>query len=201
MHILVLSGSRNPEGKTALAIRTLCTGAEKAGAETEVVFLPRMKLAHCRQCEKDGNGLCTREGRCVIEDDFQDLVTKIHEADVLVLATPVYFQDVSESIRRFFERYRRVCFHRVIAEGMRAPLGEPGKPTLLLCYAGGMSGNGTVSCAASLSTLIQLCGFDSIDVFLARRQNLEMKLPLLELTGKWLATAPSSGGLLSFSEV
>jgi multimeric flavodoxin WrbA len=198
MKILVLSGSRNPEGKTALAINRLCRGADGAGATTEVVFLPNVKLDHCRQCDMDGNGLCTREGRCIIEDDFAGIVDKMNEADVLVLATPVYFGDLSESVRRFFERYRRVRFHPVIAGG--PPPAGPGKPVMLLCYAGGMSGNGTVSCAAAVQGVVQLCGFDIVDVFLARRQNLEMKLPLLELTGAWLATGPSSGRPLTYAE-
>jgi len=44
-----------------------------------------------------------------------------------------------------------------------------------------------------MERILQTCGFDVVDVILARRQNLEMKLPLLEKVGEWLATRPTSG--------
>ena len=39
----------------------------------------------------------------------------------------------------------------------------------------------------------QTCGFDVVDMIPVRRQNIENKIPMLELTGKWLATKPTSG--------
>jgi hypothetical protein len=69
---------------------------------------------------------------------------------------------------------------------------QPPKPVIGYCYAGG-SGNGTASCCASLERVLQICGFDVVDMILARRQNLDMKLPLLELTGRWLVSKPTSG--------
>ena len=44
MKILCLSGSKNPEGRTARAIEAIRKGAEKAGAETECIFLTDKKL-------------------------------------------------------------------------------------------------------------------------------------------------------------
>jgi hypothetical protein len=64
-------------------------------------------------------------------------------------------------------------------------------PAIGLCYAGG-SGNGTTNCAMNLERILQTCGFDVVDVIPARRQNLEAKLPIMELTGQWLVTKPSS---------
>jgi NAD(P)H-dependent FMN reductase len=194
MRILVISGSRNREGQTARAINSICKGAETGGAITEVIFLPELKLERCRQCDPDGNGLCTREGYCIIQDDFLDITEKMKTADLIVFANPVYFGDLTESMKSLLERYRRVRFHRVIS-GSRfgAPSGELGTPVAIYCYAGGISGNGGVSCAINMNGILQMCGFDVVDICLARRQNLDMKIPMLELTGKWLATKPTSG--------
>jgi hypothetical protein len=38
-----------------------------------------------------------------------------------------------------------------------------------------------------------MCGFDVVDMVNVRRQNLDIKLPMLEATGRWLATKPTSG--------
>lgn len=194
MKILVLSGSRNREGQTARAINAVCTGAKAGGADTEVLFLTEQNLERCRQCEADGWGICRREGRCIIEDDFASIVEKMEATDVLVFANPVYFGDLSESMRGFLDRYRRTRFPRLIASrGAPGPgMGQGGIPAIAICYAGG-SGNGTTSCAANMERILQTCGFDVVDVIPARRQNLEAKLPMLELTGNWLATKPDSG--------
>jgi multimeric flavodoxin WrbA len=192
MKILVLSGSRNREGKTAEAINALCKGVTKAGGASEVVFLTELKLERCRQCNADGWGICRSEHRCIIEDDFAALVKKVKAADALVFANPVYFGDVSESLLTFLARYRRIHF-MLGGPGMPGFGARPDAiPAIGYCYAGG-SGNGTASCCANLEKILQTCGFDVVDMVLARRQNLEAKKPQLELEGAWLATRPTSG--------
>jgi multimeric flavodoxin WrbA len=190
--ILILSGSRNREGQTARAINAIRKGLTDAKGKSEVIFLTELKLERCRQCDPDGWGLCRKEGRCVIEDDFASIVEKVKKADVLVFANPVYFGDLSESMRTFLERFRRTRFMRP-GSGPPGPFPSAGgTPAIGLCSAGG-SGNGTVSCAASLERVLQTCGFDVVDMIPVRRQNIEVKIPMFELTGKWLATKPTSG--------
>ena len=186
MTILVLSGSRNPQGKTAQAIDSIRKGIAEAGGESECLFLPELNLERCRQCDSDGWGLCRKEGRCTVEDDFPTLVTKIKGSDVVVFANPVYFGDLTESMRGFLDRLRRILFLR------NNPAIPPGIPAVGLCYAGG-SGNGAPNCCASLDRVLQICRFDVVDMIPLRRQNLEVKLPALEIVGKWLVTKPTSG--------
>jgi NAD(P)H-dependent FMN reductase len=192
MQILILSGSRNRQGKTARAIRVIRKGIAAAKGKSEVIFLPELNLERCRQCEADGWGICRREGRCIIEDDFAGVAEKVKKADAVVFANPVYFGDLAESMKTFLERFRRTRFMRP-GTAPPGPFPPPGgTPAIGLCYAGG-SGNGTVSCAFFLERILQMCGFDIVDMIPIRRQNLEIKLPMLELTGKWLVTKPTSG--------
>jgi multimeric flavodoxin WrbA len=193
MQILILSGSKNRQGKTAQAINAIGKGIEKAGGNSEFIFLTEMSLEKCRQCDSEGWGICRSEHRCIIEDDFPSLVTKIKAADLVVLATPVYFGDLSESMRGFLDRFRRINFMLGGPPMPGFPQRGDLKPAIGYCYAGG-SGNGTTSCAANLERVLQQCGFDVVDMILARRQNLEAKLPVLELVGQWLVTKPTSGG-------
>lgn len=51
MNILLISGSRNPDGQTAQALKAVRTGLLRAGAETETVFLPTLAVERCRQCD------------------------------------------------------------------------------------------------------------------------------------------------------
>jgi NAD(P)H-dependent FMN reductase len=199
MQLLVISGSRNHEGQTARAIKAICKGYSKAGGKTECVFLPDFKLERCRQCDIDGWGPCKRTLRCVIKDDFPALLKKIDAADVVVFANPVYFGDLTESMRTFLERLRRISFSIVPRPGgvllnpsKRTPAFHLGIPAIGLCLSGG-GGGGAPSCCPILENIMQRCGFDVVDMIPMRRQNIEFKIEILEITGKWLATKPTSG--------
>ena len=186
MDVLMISGSRNTEGQTARAVDAMLEGVAKAGGRADSVFLPTLQIDRCRQCDDDGWGLCRREGRCVIEDDFSHVVENIRGADAVVFATPVYYSDLSESLRAFLDRLRRTCTHKT----GRAVVNE--KPVIGLCVAGG-GGGGAPACCVSLGKVLTTCGFDVVDTTPVRRQNLKAKLPGLQLAGEWLATKSGSG--------
>jgi len=83
-------------------------GVRKAGGKTESIFLTELAIERCRQCNKEGYGICISKRRCIIKDDFASVVAKMKAADVVVFASPVYFLDLSESMRAFLERARRI---------------------------------------------------------------------------------------------
>jgi multimeric flavodoxin WrbA len=140
-----------------------------------------MKIERCKQCEENGWGICRKEGRCVMDDDFAPLVDKVSNSDGVIFATPVYFGDLSESIRTFLDRLRRITRHETGRKGITS------KPAIGICVAGG-GGGGTPTCAVSLEKVLSTCGFDVVDMIPVRRQNLDLKLPILRTTGKWLTT-------------
>ena len=180
MNAMILCGSRNSQGQTAQAADALRRGLGQ-GATSEVAFLPTMKIERCRQCDPNGWGVCRSEGRCVIQDDFAGLAAKIKAADAVVFANPVYFGDLSESLKAFLDRLRRICRHESGKAGIE------GKPAVGICVAGG-GGGGASACAVALEKVLSTCGFEAVDMVPARRQNLDLKLQVLEATGRWLAT-------------
>jgi multimeric flavodoxin WrbA len=182
MRVFILNGARNAKGQTARAAEAVGRGVSASGALIEHVLLPPLRIERCRQCNDDGWGVCRTEGRCVIEDDFPGLVGKIAEADAVVFATPVYFSDLSESLRAFLDRLRRTCMHEAGKARVR------GKPAIGVCVAGG-GGGGAPRCSDVLTGVLTTCGFDVRDVIPVRRQNLEAKLASLEAAGRWLAAS------------
>jgi len=178
MKVLQVVGSRNPKGQTARVAGAFAAGAASKGTEVEQVFLPTLDIRRCRQCDDNGWGICRSEGRCTIEDDFAGTVAKIAAADAVVFATPVYYGDLSESMGAFLDRLRRTCTH---ATGKAK---VEGKPTLGICVAGGGGGGGP-ACAVSLEKVLTTCGFAVVDMIPVRRQNLDMKLEILRITGTW----------------
>jgi multimeric flavodoxin WrbA len=180
MKILLVSGARNPNGQTSKAAEALLRGASEAGAMVEQVLLPTLKIERCRQCEANGWGLCRAEGRCIIDDDLASVKERIRTSDLVVFATPVYYGDLAESMRGFLDRLRRTCTQEAGQVGIK------GKPAVGLCVAGG-GGGGAPTCCVSIERALASTGFDVIDLIPARRQNLLMKVQMLEVVGRCLA--------------
>jgi multimeric flavodoxin WrbA len=155
-------------------------GAASAGWDIERTFLPELRIERCRQCDENGWGTCRTEGQCEIEDDLAALVDRIRAADAVVFATPVYFGDLSESMRAFTDRLRRMARHEVGRAGITD------KRAIGICVAGGGGGGGP-ACSVSLEKVLRTCGFDVVDMVPARRQNLGLKCEVLRITGRWLA--------------
>jgi multimeric flavodoxin WrbA len=174
MKILALLGSRNKDGRTARVVNAIFNGFTQAGGTTESIFLIDYNIERCRQCETDGWGICRREHFCVIKDDFDGIVTKMRVSDVIIFATPVYFGDLSEVMRSFLERFRRLSFGgppgpsgpspSIARSGQTAPQ-FPVIAAVGLCLAGGRGGNGP-NCIASLDRILQPGPFDLIDMIL-----------------------------------
>jgi multimeric flavodoxin WrbA len=100
--------------------------------------------------------------------------------DAVVFATPVYFSDLSESLRSFLDRFRRVAWQNKNARAMT------GKKAYGICVAGG-GGGGSEECAIILTKVLATCRFEVCDIFPVRRQNLEEKIIMLRNLGKKLS--------------
>lgn len=178
MKVIIILGSRNPDGQTAEAIKSLESGLKERDVNIDKYFLPQNDIKLCQQCYDDGWGLCRKENKCIIDDDFREIVNNLLAADLAVMANPVYFGGLSESMQSFLGRLRRIRH--------QGGLGEIADlPAIGICVAGG-SGRGTTSSIDQLNDILRICGFDVLDMIAARRQNLELKVETLKTTGKWL---------------
>ncbi len=178
MRILVLQASPNEDGLTATMAKEAMAGAQAAGADTELVHLKQMKLDACRACD-DGWGKCRRESLCVIEDDIETVRTKMSEADGIVLSTPVYFGEVAEVVKNFFDRLRR-C--------ERAGPADPrveGKWVLGIAAAGGGGGGGP-SCLGVLERYFAHMGLPVFDQMIVTRRSRDYMVPAARQAGEGL---------------
>ena len=98
MTVVVLSASPNASGLTAACARAAVEGASGEGADAREIRLNGAGIGLCRACG-DGWGTCRGEHRCQVEDGFQDVHCRVTEADALVLVTPVYWGEMSESAK------------------------------------------------------------------------------------------------------
>lgn len=102
MKVVGINGSARKDGNTALAIKTVFAELERAGIETELIQLagkPVRGCAACYTCFKQQNK------KCVFDNDIiNECITKMAEADGIILGSPTYFADVSAEMKALIDR-------------------------------------------------------------------------------------------------
>ena len=98
--ILIILGGGRKKGNTAQLVDAFMKGAMEAGHATELISLNQLQVNGCIGCNA-----CRYGKPCVQKDDFNSLVPKILEADLLVFASPLYFWTISSKIKAFIERF------------------------------------------------------------------------------------------------
>lgn len=107
MNILVLNGSPRAKGNTKQMVESFKEGAESAGHTVEVVDVCSMDIHGCRACE-----YChTKDiGACIQDDDMQKVYPLLEEADMLVLASPIYYHGLSGQLKCAIDRFYSAAY-------------------------------------------------------------------------------------------
>ena len=107
MNILVLSGSPRPRGLSRQMVSAFRSGAEQAGHRVTVFDVCSMEIHGCRACEychTRGNG------RCIQNDDMQQIYDALKEAELLVLASPIYYHNMSGQLKCAIDRFYSAAY-------------------------------------------------------------------------------------------
>lgn len=99
MKILVLNGSPRIHGNTAAMIEAFAKGAKGNGHEVTVVNVCQKNIAGCRACEYCHQKNSRHERQCVQKDDMQEVYPILDEAEMIVLASPVYYHSFSGQLQ------------------------------------------------------------------------------------------------------
>jgi multimeric flavodoxin WrbA len=112
MRVLAINGSPHKgKGNTALILDPFLEGLRDAGAEVELLYTRDLHINPCRGCF----GCWTKTpGQCVQEDDMAGLLARLRQAEVWVLATPLYFDGPSGPLKNLMDRM--TAFLRLAAE-------------------------------------------------------------------------------------
>lgn len=125
--IIVLNGSSRKSGNTSALVREFVRGAEQAGNTVTVFDLGSMQINGCKGCFGGGKN---PDSPCVQKDDMEKIYPAYKEADVLVLASPLYYWTISGQLKTAFDRLFAVA-------ECDANYRNPQKETVLLMAAEG----------------------------------------------------------------
>jgi len=119
MKMIALMGSPRKRGNTELLVDAFIEGAESKGAVVEKVRVHDLEIGGCRACLA-----CHKTGKCHQKDDMIDLYDRLLEAEVWVIATPVYWWGPTSQIKAVIDRFYSLCYgeHPRVIKGKKMVL-------------------------------------------------------------------------------
>lgn len=97
--ILILSGSPRKGGNSDILCDEFAKGAKDSGHDIEKIHVDEKNIACCKGCYA-----CKNNGKCAINDDMAEVLQKMIDSDVLVLASPVYFYSIDAQLKTVIDR-------------------------------------------------------------------------------------------------
>ena len=106
-NVLIISSSPRKKGNTNALCEQFQKGAEAKGHHVDLVRIMENKIGFCLACDS-----CMKNGgKCIQKDDMAAILDLYSKADVLVLATPVYFYGISAQLKTFIDRMYPIWQH------------------------------------------------------------------------------------------
>ena len=139
----------NQKGLTQACIDVCLDALKDKDIETDYICMNKKNINKCFTCGKRGWGICYELHKCVQKDDFNDIYEYMNDFDKYIFVTPVYFHEMSESAKAFFDRLKR-------CDAFNDESKIKGKDIICIACAGG-SGRGTEN---------TLNSFDILNLFL-----------------------------------
>jgi len=104
MKAVLINGSPKSNGSTALLIETVASGMKDAGIQTNLFNLSQMNINYCQGCYA-----CLSSKICIQQDDMKLLIDNVLRSDILVMASPSYWGDVTAQMKTFIDRSLPLC--------------------------------------------------------------------------------------------
>lgn len=98
-NVLIISASPRKGGNSDTLCEQFMKGAKEAGNRVDKIRLAELNIDYCSACSA-----CKKIGHCVKQDDMEQVLSKMREADVIVLATPVYFFTMNAQMKTMIDR-------------------------------------------------------------------------------------------------
>jgi len=98
-NILILSTSLRKDSNSEKLADAFLQGAQEAGHNARKISLRDLTIGFCKGCFA-----CLKTGSCVIRDDAVEIAKQMHDADVLVFASPIYYYEMSGQMKTMLDR-------------------------------------------------------------------------------------------------
>ena len=121
MRILGIMGSPRIKGNTDMLLDEALKGARSQGAYVEKIIVDELEIAPCHE-----NYGCIENGNCVIRDDMDSIYPKLLEADVVIIASPIFFYGSTSQIKALIDRCQALWARKYVLKQNPPDTGRKG---------------------------------------------------------------------------
>ena len=109
MITLGIYGSPRRGGNTDILLDKVLEGSRSAGADVFSVYARKLKMSGCLEC-----GGCDKTGKCVVKDNMQTVYPMLQAADIIFLASPIFFYGMSSQAKALIDRCQAMWSKRML---------------------------------------------------------------------------------------
>jgi multimeric flavodoxin WrbA len=109
MKVLGIYGSPRKGGNTDQLLDKALEGTRSTGAEIATVYARKLEMSGCIEC-----GGCDKTGKCVVKDEMQTVYPFLEEADVIILASPIFFYGLTAQVKAVVDRSQAMWSKRML---------------------------------------------------------------------------------------
>jgi multimeric flavodoxin WrbA len=107
--VLGIYGSPRKEGNSDLLLDQALEGARSAGAEVARIYARDLNISGCLEC-----GGCDQTGKCILADDMEAVYPLLQDADVIFLASPIFFYSFPAQVKALIDRAQAMWAKRML---------------------------------------------------------------------------------------
>ena len=129
--IVIIQGSPRKKGNSSSIADKIAESAQVPG-KTPVsrIYLNGLNFKGCQGCE-----ICNARGKCILDDELTPIIAELQQADVWILASPIYYDGISGQLKTFFDRCRTFTWSTDGSRQRAAQLSGKRQGVIVLTYA------------------------------------------------------------------
>ena len=148
--ILAIYGSHRRGHNSDMLLDLMLKGMEREDVEIKRIYISGLNIKPCLACSH-----CYKDGKCIIKDDMKSIYQDFEEADIVITATPIYFNTVSSHIKILIDRCQSIWAGKYILR--QSPISRKKRLGYVICVGGAPEPNEGLECVMKVLSMFYKC--------------------------------------------
>lgn len=148
--ILAIYGSHRRGHNSDMLLDLMLKGMEREDIEIKRIYISGLNIKPCLACSH-----CYKDGKCIIKDDMKSIYQDFEEADIVITATPIYFNTVSSHIKILIDRCQSIWAGKYILR--QSPISRKKRLGYVICVGGAPEPNEGLECVMKVLSMFYKC--------------------------------------------
>lgn len=148
--ILALYGSHRRGQNSDMLLDLMLKGMEREDVEIKRIYISGLNIKPCLACNH-----CYKDGKCIIKDDMRSIYQEFEESDIVITATPIYFNTVSSHLKILIDRCQSIWSGKYILG--YSQISRKKRLGYVICVGGAPEPNEGLECVMKVLSMFYKC--------------------------------------------